>query len=82
MTCHEVGELLQHFLDDELDAGRGQRIAEHLEDCRRCGLEAETYTRIKRTIAERHHDDLPAESIRRLREFGEHLARGEEPPGR
>ena len=79
MSCHQVGEVLQQYLDDELDdAERAARIHEHLEECRRCGMEAETYERIKATIAA-ERPDLPADSIERLREFGERLARGEEP---
>lgn len=79
MTCHQVGELLQHYLDGELDdADRSARIHEHLEECRRCGMEAETYERIKSTIAA-ERPAIPADSIERLRAFGERLARGEEP---
>jgi predicted anti-sigma-YlaC factor YlaD len=81
MTCHQVGELLQQYLDDELhDAERARRIHDHLEECRRCGMEAETYERIKSTIAA-ERPDIPPESIERLRAFGERLARGEEPTG-
>lgn len=78
MTCHEVGELLQRYLDDHLDDERARRIEEHLEDCRRCGLEAETYERIKATLAA-HRPEVPAESVARLREFGERLLRGDVP---
>jgi hypothetical protein len=53
-------------------------IAAHLEDCRRCGLEAETYERIRQTLAERR-PEVPDESVERLREFGRGLIRGEEP---
>lgn len=81
LDCHAVGELLQHYLDDELDPKRGARIAAHLDDCRRCGLEAETYSRIKGTLAA-HRSDVPDESVERLREFGRRLARGEEPSKR
>lgn len=77
MDCHEVGELLQHFLDGELDASRAARIAEHLDDCRRCGLEAEAYEQIKASLAARR-PDVPAESLERLREFGRRLAPGED----
>jgi anti-sigma factor RsiW len=77
MDCHEVGELLQHFLDGQIDAERARRIEAHLEDCRRCGMEVETYERIKATLAA-HRPEVPAESIERLREFAERLARGEE----
>lgn len=78
MDCHEVGELLQHYLDGDIDAERARRIAAHLEDCRRCGMEAETYERIKATLAA-HRQEVPAESVERLREFAARLARGEEP---
>jgi anti-sigma factor RsiW len=78
MSCHEVGELLQHYLDGHIDAERARRIEDHLEQCRRCGMEAETYERIKETLGA-HRPMVPAESIERLRAFGESLARGEEP---
>ncbi len=81
MDCHQVGELLQHYLDGHIDADRARRIEAHLDECRRCGMEAETYERIKATLAA-HRPDVPAESIDRLRAFGERLARGEEPPQR
>ena len=78
MDCHEVGELLQHYLDGHIDADRAQRIEAHLDECRRCGMEAETYERIKATLAA-HRPEVPADSVDRLRAFGERLARGEEP---
>lgn len=78
MDCHQVGELLQQYLDGHIDADRARRIKAHLEECRRCGMEAETYERIKATLAA-HRPEVPAESVDRLRAFGERLARGEEP---
>ena len=78
LTCHEVGEILQQYLDGHIDADRAGRIEIHLEECRRCGLEAETYERIKATLAAQRHE-IPQESVDRLRAFGEQLARGEEP---
>ena len=78
MNCHQVGAVLQEFLDGDIDEERARRIEEHLEECRRCGLEAETYERIKSTLAAQR-PDVPEESVERLREFGERLARGEEP---
>lgn len=79
MDCHEVGALLQHYLDGQIDSERARRIEAHLDACRRCGLEAETYERIKSTLAA-HRPDVPSESVDRLREFGERLVRGEGPP--
>ncbi len=78
MSCHQVGEVLQQYLDGHIDAERAGRIEAHLDECRRCGMEADTYERIKATLAAQR-PDVPAESIDRLREFGERLARGEEP---
>ncbi len=76
IDCHEVGELLQQYLDGHIDLERAGRIEAHLEACRRCGLEADTYERIKATLAS-HRPEMPAESIDRLRSFGESLARGD-----
>lgn len=78
MTCGEVGEWLQHYLDGELDDRRSERLAAHLEDCRRCGLEVDTYQRIKDSLAA-HQPSVPADSLARLREFGARIARGDEP---
>lgn len=78
MTCGEVGEWLQHYLDGELDDHRSGRLAAHLEDCRRCGLEVDTYQRIKDSLAAQQ-PSVPADSLARLREFGSRIARGDEP---
>jgi anti-sigma factor (TIGR02949 family) len=78
MSCHQVGTVLQQYLDGDIDAETAQRIEEHLEECRRCGMEAETYERIKSTLAAQR-PAVPDDSVERLREFGERLARGEEP---
>lgn len=79
LNCHQVGEMLQEYLDGNIDAERAERIEAHLEECRRCGLEAETYERIKATLAAQR-PEIPEESIERLRAFGERLASGGEPP--
>lgn len=79
LDCHEVGERLQHYLDGHIDADLSRRIEEHLEECRRCGMEAETYERIKASLAA-HRPEVPQESVERLRAFGESLMRGDDPP--
>jgi anti-sigma factor RsiW len=80
MSCHQVGEVLQAYLDDELDERAARRVAAHLEDCRRCGLEADTYEALKASLA-RRPVELTDEPVARLREFGARLARGELDPG-
>jgi anti-sigma factor RsiW len=79
LDCHEVAEVLQRYLDDLVDARQVRLIEAHLEDCRRCGMELETYRYIKSTLAA-HREQVPAESVQRLREFGERLAGGEQLP--
>jgi hypothetical protein len=74
LSCPEVGRLLQKFLDSELeDDVPVSSLADHLEDCKRCGLEAETYGMIKQALA-RRETVVPPESVDRLREFGERIA--------
>lgn len=76
LTCPEVGRLLQRFLDGELtDAAEAEMLSEHLDECKRCGLEADTYRKIKDALASRR-TPVPPESVERLREFGERLAEG------
>lgn len=73
LSCAEVGRLVQRYLDGELEReSEVDALAAHLEACRRCGLEAETYRRIKDGLAA-HSPEVPAESIARLRAFGQSL---------
>ncbi len=76
MRCMATMRVLQRYLDGALDEVAARRVAEHLEDCRRCGLEAEVYQEIKTALGERGRA-LDPRAIERLRHFGEQLARGE-----
>ena len=73
LTCCEVGKLRQSYLDGETDERATAKVAEHLEDCRRCGLEAGIYREIKASLA-RQAPTLPETTLARLRRFGERLA--------
>ena len=76
LSCPEVGRSLQRFLDGELpDDVEVESLAAHLAECKRCGLEADVYRRIKDAI-EHRRADVPEESVQRLREFGQRLAEG------
>ncbi len=75
-SCREVGRVLQHHLDGVVDDDYAKIIAEHLEECRRCGLEYETYRTIKEALA-RRRGRVDDEALARLREFGRHLAEHE-----
>lgn len=78
VRCKEVGRLLQSYLDGEVDELRARQVSRHLEDCRRCGLAAETYVEIKQALR-RSAGPVPDEALNRLRAFGEQLAEGWEP---
>ena len=72
VNCREVGQVLQSYLDGEVEPGFAEKIAAHLEKCKDCGLEYETYERIKSSLSEQDaHVD--ADAIARLREFGRNL---------
>lgn len=74
--CLRVTRVLQSYLDGEVDEVTSAIVAKHLEECRRCGLEASTYRAIKSAITEAGPDVAPvdAEAIERLRRFTEDLS--------
>lgn len=78
LSCRQVGKVLQHFLDGEIDDITRERVADHLDDCRRCGLGADTYLQIKAALA-RSATEPSAAALGRLRDFGERLAAGHDP---
>ncbi|MGK5448618.1 anti-sigma factor family protein [Streptomyces radiopugnans] len=73
MNCLQVARVLQAYLDGETDEITARRVAAHLEDCRRCGLEASVYREIKSALA--RHEQPDAGAVHRLRVFGEALLR-------
>lgn len=75
LDCREVARVLESYLDAELDDAMAARMAEHLEQCRRCGLEATTYLEIRRCLTGRT-PALTDESVARLRGFADRLCAG------
>jgi anti-sigma factor RsiW len=69
----QVARVLQSHLDGETDEATARRVAVHLEDCRRCGLEAAVYRELKQSLARR--EAPAAQTVTRLRDFGESLLR-------
>ncbi len=55
VRCLRAARELQAYLDGESDTRSSRMVAAHLEECRRCGLEASAYAAIKAAIAS--HDD-------------------------
>jgi anti-sigma factor RsiW len=73
IECMRVRPLLQSFLDGELDDRQRQRVAAHLEACRRCGLAAATYEALKRRLSG-FGEPADADAVARLTEFVDRLA--------
>jgi anti-sigma factor RsiW len=71
MNCLQVMRVLQSYLDGETDELTARRVAAHLEDCHRCGLDAAAYREIKNALARRGTPDPSV--VDRLRSFGESL---------
>jgi anti-sigma factor RsiW len=73
IECMRTGRHLQAFLDGELDDLQRERVAAHLEACRRCGLAASTYESLKQRL---HGFGQPADpgAVARLERFIDTLA--------
>ncbi|MCH7788454.1 MAG: zf-HC2 domain-containing protein [Acidobacteria bacterium] len=70
-TCRQVGRVIQSYLDDELDEQRRAAVESHLENCRNCGLDAETFNRLRASLLRVQPMDDAV--LNRLRDFGESL---------
>lgn len=67
-SCRQVTRVLQSLLDGELDDDWAARVSAHLDDCRRCGLEAETFRAIMGALVG-EPTGTDDRSLKRLREF-------------
>ncbi len=69
LACKQVAEDLQSFLDNEDTVANRDLIAAHLEACRDCGLEANTFNQLKASLA-RPVLEIDDTALDRLRAFG------------
>ena len=76
--CHEVGAVLQSYLDGELGPEDAERVAEHLEHCARCEIEVEKVTKVVEAIR-RQRPDLEPDVVARMEDFVDELTSGDEP---
>lgn len=72
-SCREAARLMQTVLDGQADDLTHQRVIRHLDACRRCGLEADTYRAIKASIATQYRVDVDPQMVTELIEFGQRL---------
>ena len=79
-SCLEVGRRLQSYLDGHVDDLTATRLTRHLELCRRCGMKADTYRAIKKSLA-RRAEPVDPDAVARLRAFGEELLAADDDPG-
>ena len=77
--CGQVEAVLQAYVDGELGPEDGERVAQHLEHCDRCDIEASTVDRVIQAIR-RQRPDLEADALDRLGRFVDDLT-GEDLPG-
>ncbi len=68
VNCLQVARILQRYLDDQLDERAAAQVASHLDECRRCGLDAESYREVKRALASRAQLPTPRQ-VERLTAF-------------
>lgn len=66
--CHQIRPLVQAFLDAERDPLDAVRVADHLDACWRCGLDADSYRALKGALVGMRTtvDDV---ALRRLERF-------------
>lgn len=78
VDCRQVGRLLQAFLDGEVHDARAVAVADHLDACVDCGMEADAYRWLKAAVGglARAHDPR---QVQRLQTFADALASGSGP---
>src|SRR6266481_6951768 len=52
MNCQEIADLMDGYLDGELDALTSQKIEQHLRDCRKCEEAYEVETAMAHAISQ------------------------------
>lgn len=76
LSCEEIMEVLQDYLDGTVDEKTARKVASHLGECTMCAPEAEVYSRIKASLATKSLVVDP-DVIAGLTTYGERLANGE-----
>lgn len=71
--CNEAIRQLWEYLDDTVDVDDRVLVEEHLARCRTCCGELEFAKELRRMLAARSADDLPADVIQRLNHTIEEL---------
>ena len=75
-SCDEVMEVLQSYLDGEVDADTAKEVAEHLNSCTDCDAESAVYRNIKASLAE-SAEPVDPDVLASLKAFSDRLVAGE-----
>ncbi len=76
MSCSQALEVLQGYLDGEVDENVARKVAAHLDRCAVCENEGTVYREIKGSLS-RQRRGIDPEVATALARFGERVARGE-----
>jgi anti-sigma factor RsiW len=80
LSCQQVAEVLQHYLDAEVEDGTAHKVSVHLGDCQHCGIEYEVYQEIKQTLLRRSRPAVDPDVLQALHRFCDDLTHREPPP--
>ena len=67
ITCDEVLEDLELYIDGELDPERASRLAAHLAGCSPCLRRAEFKTRLREIVGRKCRQETPQHLVVRIR---------------
>ncbi len=75
-SCDEIMEVLQSYLDGEVDAETAREVAGHLEACTDCDAESDVFRSIKTSLAN-SAEPVDPDVLASLRAFSDRLVAGE-----
>jgi anti-sigma factor RsiW len=76
MTCEQVAQLLQHYLDHEVEDGTASQVSLHLGGCEHCGIEYTVYQDIRETLVRRVRLPVDPSVMDTLHRFCDDLTHG------
>lgn len=80
LNCVQVGRVIQHHLDGRLAPNTAELVGAHLDDCKRCGMRASEYRRIKEALSKAGQAP-DSDAVDRLRVFATKIVAGEATSG-
>jgi anti-sigma factor RsiW len=79
MSCQEVAEVLQQYLDREIEPGLARRVTVHVEACDLCAVEVHLFTEIKSELARKGDERVDPAVLDSLQRFCRDLLTGPPP---